>query len=242
MQRNSHFSTSALPILDFIPAKLAHAWWPHRSIDFNSRLLLGGLIGAAWAAAQAPPCTLPGWRLSWRPEPIRPVAQRVARVRWPEAGYAPAAPGWPGDLGTVEESRRDPGQVAGKGIDDVVDHYAQIIRGLEAPPVVIGHSFGGLIAQRLLGPWYQLATCSPKFASAPNATWWRSPSLSSATSTPASSLPSWKSSTARSPRGSAGGARRDGRRDPCGQDPRPDALGSGVGVGPGLVARAGAGG
>lgn len=68
-----------------------------------------------------------------------------------EAGYAPAAPGWPGDADTVEESRQDPSRVAGKGIDDVVDHYAAIIRGLETPPVVIGHSFGGLIAQRLLG-------------------------------------------------------------------------------------------
>src|SRR6202000_773351 len=68
-----------------------------------------------------------------------------------EADYAPTAPGWPADPDTVEESRRDPSQVAGKGIDDVVDHYARIIRGLEAPPVVIGHSFGGVIAQRLLG-------------------------------------------------------------------------------------------
>src|SRR5256884_3279101 len=68
-----------------------------------------------------------------------------------EAGYAPAAPGWPGDPDTVEDSRRDPSRAAGKGIDDVVDHYARIIRGLEAPPVVIGHSFGGLIVQRLLG-------------------------------------------------------------------------------------------
>jgi pimeloyl-ACP methyl ester carboxylesterase len=68
-----------------------------------------------------------------------------------EAGYAPTAPGWPGDPDTVEESRRDPGRVAGKGIDDVVDHYARIIEKLEVPPVVIGHSFGGLIAQRLLG-------------------------------------------------------------------------------------------
>jgi pimeloyl-ACP methyl ester carboxylesterase len=63
-----------------------------------------------------------------------------------EAGYAPAEPGWPGDQDTVEDSRRDPSRVAGKGIDDVVDHYARIIRGLEVPPVVIGHSFGGLIA------------------------------------------------------------------------------------------------
>src|ERR1700734_2697185 len=68
-----------------------------------------------------------------------------------EAGYAPSAPGWPGDSDTVEETRQHPDQVAGKGINDVVNHYAQIISGLETPPVVIGHSFGGLIAQRLLG-------------------------------------------------------------------------------------------
>ena len=68
-----------------------------------------------------------------------------------EAGYEPVAPGWPGEPDTVEEARRDPTGVAGHGINDVVDHYAQIIRGLPEPPVVIGHSFGGLIAQRLLG-------------------------------------------------------------------------------------------
>jgi len=67
------------------------------------------------------------------------------------AGYVPLAPGWPGEPDTVEESRGHPELVAGKGIDDVVEHYAKIIRGLDARPVVIGHSFGGLIAQRLLG-------------------------------------------------------------------------------------------
>jgi pimeloyl-ACP methyl ester carboxylesterase len=67
------------------------------------------------------------------------------------AGYPPLAPGWPGEAGTVEEARANPDQVAGKGIDAVVDHYAQVIGGLDAPPVVVGHSFGGLIVQRLLG-------------------------------------------------------------------------------------------
>src|SRR5438445_12537684 len=67
-----------------------------------------------------------------------------------EAGYAPTAPGWPGDSDTVEETRRDPSRVAGKGIDDVASHYAGIIRGLESPRVVIGHSFGGPIAPRWL--------------------------------------------------------------------------------------------
>ena len=67
-------------------------------------------------------------------------------------GYVLLAPGWPGDSDTVEETRSHADQVAGKGIDEVrPDHYAQIIRGLDAPPIVIGHSFGGLIVQRLLG-------------------------------------------------------------------------------------------
>src|SRR5690349_10383698 len=68
-----------------------------------------------------------------------------------EAGFVPSAPGWPGTADTVEKTRQQPDQVAGKGIEDVVGHYAQIIGRFEARPVVIGHSFGGLIAQRLLG-------------------------------------------------------------------------------------------
>ena len=68
-----------------------------------------------------------------------------------EAGYVPLTPGWPGTSETVEETRREPGRVASQGIDNVVGHYAQIIGALDARPVVIGHSFGGLIAQRLLG-------------------------------------------------------------------------------------------
>jgi non-heme chloroperoxidase len=68
-----------------------------------------------------------------------------------ESGYEPVAPGWPGTSATVEETRRDPAKVAGYGIDAIVEHYAQIIRGLPGRPVVVGHSFGGLIVQRLLG-------------------------------------------------------------------------------------------
>lgn len=41
--------------------------------------------------------------------------------------------------------------MAGYGIDAVVAHYAEHIAGLGAKPIVIGHSFGGLIVQRLLG-------------------------------------------------------------------------------------------
>jgi non-heme chloroperoxidase len=68
-----------------------------------------------------------------------------------DSGYEPLTPGWPGEPDTVEEARNNPGPAAGKGIDEVVTHYAQVIAGLDARPVVVGHSFGGLIAQRLLG-------------------------------------------------------------------------------------------
>jgi pimeloyl-ACP methyl ester carboxylesterase len=67
------------------------------------------------------------------------------------AGYDASAPGWPGDPDTVEEARAHPEAIADHGIDDVVEHYATIIAGLPAKPILIGHSFGGMIAQRLLG-------------------------------------------------------------------------------------------
>jgi pimeloyl-ACP methyl ester carboxylesterase len=66
-------------------------------------------------------------------------------------GYAASAPGWPGDPDTVAEARANPESIADHGIDDVVEHYAEIIRGLDTLPILVGHSFGGMIAQKLLG-------------------------------------------------------------------------------------------
>jgi pimeloyl-ACP methyl ester carboxylesterase len=68
-----------------------------------------------------------------------------------EAGYAPVAPGWPGDPETVELARANPDSIAGHGIDDVKAHHAGLIERLPAPPIIIGHSFGGMIAEKLLG-------------------------------------------------------------------------------------------
>ncbi len=71
--------------------------------------------------------------------------------RFRREGYEPIAPGWPGEPATVAEAREHPDLVADKGIDDVARHFAEIIRSLKAPPILIGHSFGGLIAEKLLG-------------------------------------------------------------------------------------------
>jgi pimeloyl-ACP methyl ester carboxylesterase len=51
----------------------------------------------------------------------------------------------------VEEAREHPDLVANMSIDDAVSHYAEIIGALEAKPVIIGHSFGGLFAEKLVG-------------------------------------------------------------------------------------------
>lgn len=67
-----------------------------------------------------------------------------------EAGYTASAIGWPGDGATVAETRAAAERVAGHGLAEVVAHHASEIGKLGAKPIVVGHSFGGLIAQRLL--------------------------------------------------------------------------------------------
>jgi pimeloyl-ACP methyl ester carboxylesterase len=71
--------------------------------------------------------------------------------RFQNAGYEPIAPGWPNEPATVEEARAHPDEVANIGIDEITAHMAEIISGLDDDPVIVGHSFGGLIAEKLLG-------------------------------------------------------------------------------------------
>ena len=68
-----------------------------------------------------------------------------------DSGYDPVAPGWPNEPPTVEEAREQPDLVANTSIDDATAHFAKIIDSLDSSPVIIGHSFGGLITEKLLG-------------------------------------------------------------------------------------------
>src|SRR5258706_11114295 len=68
-----------------------------------------------------------------------------------ENGFITLAPGWPDDPDTVKEAKQDPEVFAHKRIKQVTDHYVSAIRRLKIKPAVNGHSFGGLIAQRLAG-------------------------------------------------------------------------------------------
>src|SRR3989440_11777021 len=76
--------------------------------------------------------------------------QRWADV-FEEAGYAPLTPGWPDDPDTVEDAKAHPEVFAHKTVGQVADHFEEVIRKLTKKPAVIGHSFGGLLAQILAG-------------------------------------------------------------------------------------------
>jgi len=75
--------------------------------------------------------------------------------RWAELfeknGYTALTPGWPDDPDTVAQAKAHPEVFANKSVGDVADHFEDVIRGLKKKPAVIGHSFGGLLAQILAG-------------------------------------------------------------------------------------------
>jgi pimeloyl-ACP methyl ester carboxylesterase len=68
-----------------------------------------------------------------------------------QAGYTALTPGWPDDPETVEEANAHPEVFADKTVGQVADHYAGVIGRLDNKPAVIGHSFGGLLAQMIAG-------------------------------------------------------------------------------------------
>ncbi len=75
-----------------------------------------------------------------------------------QAGYAPVSPGWPDDPDTVSQAAAEPGVFAGKTVGQVAGYYAAVIATLNRKPAVIGHSFGGLLAQIVAGRGLSAAT------------------------------------------------------------------------------------
>ncbi|WP_086828033.1 alpha/beta hydrolase [Streptomyces sp. NRRL B-24572] len=70
--------------------------------------------------------------------------------RFDGRGFLTFTPGWPGEVASGE-TRTSSETFAGIGLDTLTAHYAEIVRSFEIAPVVVGHSVGGLIAQRLIG-------------------------------------------------------------------------------------------
>ena len=81
---------------------------------------------------------------------MTPTSWDTWAARFRAAGHEVIVPGWPGiDDRTVADIRRDPSALKGVGLKQIVDNYERIIRALPVKPIIMGHSFGGLITQML---------------------------------------------------------------------------------------------
>jgi len=67
------------------------------------------------------------------------------------AGYSAIKPGWPDDPDSVADAKAHPEVFAGKSVGQVAGHVSAIVKELKKKPAVVGHSFGGLLAQIVAG-------------------------------------------------------------------------------------------
>ena len=139
----------------------------------HRRGTLGPLSVLGWSAPREPPSRASTKAATIAEHEAEQVAQANASGREPvvfihglwllpsswdrwasvfeDAGYVALMPGWPDDPETVEKAKAKPDVFAHKTIGQVADHFAEIIGKLEKKPAVIGHSFGGLLAQIIAG-------------------------------------------------------------------------------------------
>ena len=88
---------------------------------------------------------------------MSPLSWEHWAERYTQAGYRVLAPAWPGMEASVEQLRAGTAAFDHIGMAEVIDHYASIIEELEAPPIVMGHSFGGAFTEVLLDRGYGAA-------------------------------------------------------------------------------------
>jgi pimeloyl-ACP methyl ester carboxylesterase len=81
---------------------------------------------------------------------MTPRSWEPFREFYEASGYHVLTPAWPHLDAEVEDLRRDPSAMAGLGVQEIVDHYETLIKQLDTPPIIMGHSFGGLYVQMLL--------------------------------------------------------------------------------------------
>ena len=89
---------------------------------------------------------------------LLPSSWEQWRTHFEAAGYATIAPGWPDDPATVDEARAHPEVFANKSLKVITEHYVEAIGKLTLRPAIVGHSFGGAIAQMLAGKGLSNAT------------------------------------------------------------------------------------
>ena len=96
---------------------------------------------------------------------MTPLSWEYWAHHYTERGYSVYAPSWPGMERDIRALRRTPEAYANIGFRQIVDHYEKLVLDLESAPILIGHSFGGLVVQALLDRG--LGACGVAVASAP---------------------------------------------------------------------------
>jgi pimeloyl-ACP methyl ester carboxylesterase len=82
---------------------------------------------------------------------VTPLCWESFQGYFQQRGYATQAPPWPGKDASIEAQKAGPSRMLeGLGIGEIVDHYREILARSPRPPILIGHSFGGLFVQLLL--------------------------------------------------------------------------------------------
>ena len=81
---------------------------------------------------------------------MTPLSSKHWIVGYEARGFRVPAPVWPGTEGDIDGLCRNPSGIGRLGIWAITGHYAAIVRGLDNPPIVMGHSFGGPFTQILL--------------------------------------------------------------------------------------------
>ena len=72
-------------------------------------------------------------------------------------GYRVLAPAYPGLEVEVEALREDPSPIEALRVPAIVEHLENIVGELDSPPIIMGHSMGGLLTQILLDHGYGAA-------------------------------------------------------------------------------------
>ena len=78
-------------------------------------------------------------------------------ARYEARGYRVLAPSYPGFEVEVEALNADPSPVEALTIPKIIERFESVIRELDSPPIIIGHSAGGAFTQIMLDHGYGAA-------------------------------------------------------------------------------------
>jgi pimeloyl-ACP methyl ester carboxylesterase len=96
---------------------------------------------------------------------VTPRSWEGWKARYESRGYTVLTPAYPGFEVEVEALREDPTPIEDLTVPAVIDHLETIMKGLSTPPIIMGHSAGGVFTQLMLDRGY--GACGVAINSAP---------------------------------------------------------------------------